>query len=174
MVLILGRPKNGVTSILRAISWNHKCLSEVTGQLDFGNLLTDAMITTRLRPQIVIIEETDNYFPSLQVLDTLNIAARCKTPKTWPGRMSRAKWVQSKLDLRSSEESVADSLGSGHQICFGPASDALEYFKELGFLQTPNQPIADFLCSVTDPSTTKIQLETSRSVPMRLSEFVAD
>ncbi|CAH7668705.1 hypothetical protein BY996DRAFT_4585950, partial [Phakopsora pachyrhizi] len=117
MVLILGRPKNGVTSILRAISWNQKCLSEVTGQLDFGNLLTDAMITARLRPQIVIIKETDNHFPSLQVLHTLNIAARCKTPKTWLGRMSRAKWVQSKVKNWSSifnfsESTLRTAVGS--------------------------------------------------------------
>ncbi|CAH7685523.1 hypothetical protein PPACK8108_LOCUS20066, partial [Phakopsora pachyrhizi] len=46
-------------------------------------------------------------------------------------------------------------LHSGHQIYFGPALDAVEYFKELGVLQTPNQPIADFLCSVTNPSTKK-------------------
>ncbi|KAI8462016.1 ABC-2 type transporter-domain-containing protein [Phakopsora pachyrhizi] len=260
MVLILGRPKSGVTSILRAISLNHECFSEVTGQLDFGNLSMDAIITTGLRPQIVMIEEADDHFPSLQVLDTLNLAARCKTPKTRPGRMSRAEWVQSEVKSWSSIFNISEStlrtavgseklrgisggerrrvsvieglltrssvlcldnvtagldsfssyqlikslkvwckvdqtsaavglrqvsdviyqlfdkvsvVHSGHQIYFGPASDAVEYFKELGFLQTPNQPIADFLCSVTDPSTRKIQLETSKSVPMRPSEFVA-
>ncbi|CAH7670663.1 hypothetical protein PPACK8108_LOCUS5382, partial [Phakopsora pachyrhizi] len=61
---------------------------------------------------------------------------------------------------------------SGHQIYFGTASDAVEYFKEIGFLQTPNQAIANFLCSVTNPSTRKIQLETSKLVPLRPSGFV--
>ncbi|CAH7683508.1 hypothetical protein BY996DRAFT_4540077, partial [Phakopsora pachyrhizi] len=44
-------------------------------------------------------------------------------------------------------------LHSSHQIYFGLASDAVEYFKELGVLQTPTHLIANFLCSVTNPST---------------------
>lgn len=43
-------------------------------------------------------------------------------------------------------------LDQGHQIYYGPASEARNYFESLGFKSMPRQSTADYLTGCTDPS----------------------
>ncbi|PLW13544.1 hypothetical protein PCANC_09627 [Puccinia coronata f. sp. avenae] len=260
LLLVLARPRGGMTSFLRAISLNHESFSAVTGHLDFGSLSSERLKSLGLKPLIIMIEESDEHFSSLKVSNTLSLAAKCQTPRSRPHRISRADWARSevsnwakifgftcttlqtfigsealrgisggerkrvsiieglltrcatlcldnatagldsansyhlikslkewcKIDrtsaaigLRQASDGLynlfdkVSVLYQGHQIYFGPTSQAVQYFKELGFIQAPNQPIADFLCSVTDPSTSKIRPDATREIPQTPAEFVA-
>ncbi|KAJ6441375.1 multidrug resistance protein CDR1 [Purpureocillium lavendulum] len=42
-------------------------------------------------------------------------------------------------------------LEKGHEIFFGPVSEARGYFENLGFISVPGQTTAEFLVAVTDP-----------------------
>lgn len=261
LLLVLARPRGGMTSLLRAISLNHASFSAVTGHLDFASLPRERLESLGLKPLIVMIEESDQHLPSLKVNNTLSLAANCRTPKSRPHHITRANWAESEvsnwskiLDLSSTTldtcigsdsfrgvsggerkrvsiieglltrcatlcldnptagldsansyhlikslkewckidrtsaaiglRQASDSLYNlfdkvsvlyqGHQIYFGPTSEAVQYFKELGFIQTPNQPIADFLCSVTDPDTVRTQPGTTHhEIPKTPAQFVA-
>ncbi|OAV90720.1 hypothetical protein PTTG_00050 [Puccinia triticina 1-1 BBBD Race 1] len=258
LLLVLARPRGGMTSLLRALSLNHQSFSAVSGHLDFGSLSSERLESLGLKPLITMIEEYDEHLSSLKVLDTLALAANCRTPKSRPHRISRADWAKSELinwstifgfssstlgtcigseairgvsggerrrvsiieglltrgavlcldnatagldsansyhlikslkewckvdrtsaaiGLRQASDGLyslfdkVSVLHDGHQIYFGPTAEAVGYFEELGFLHTPNQPIADFLCSVTDPSTAKAR--QGAQIPRSPAEFVA-
>ncbi|POW07774.1 hypothetical protein PSTT_08029, partial [Puccinia striiformis] len=260
LLLVLARPRGGMTSLLRAISLSHESFSAVTGHLDFGSLSSERLEFLGLKPLVTMIEEHDEHLPSLTALDTMTLAAKCRTPKSRPQRMSRADWARSEvanwskifgfssatlhtcigseairgvsggerrrvsiieglltrcavlcldnatagLDSANSYQLIkslkewckvdrtsaviglrqagdglynlfdkVSVLYEGHQIYFGPTSEAVQYFKELGFIQTANQPIADFLCSVTDPSTARRQSDAPNDIPQTPAEFVA-
>jgi len=261
LLLVLARPRGGMTSLLRAISLNHGSFSAVTGHLDFASLPRERLESLGLKPLIVMIEESDQHLPSLKVSNTLSLAANCRTPKSRPHHITRANWAESEVSnwckiFGFSSTTLSTCIGSdsfrgvsggerkrvsiieglltrcatlcldnptagldsansyhlikslkewckidrtsaaiglrqasdglynlfdkvsvlyqGHQIYFGPTSEAVQYFKELGFIQTPNQPITDFLCSVTDPATVRTQPGTTRhEIPKTPAQFVA-
>ncbi|MBW0500769.1 hypothetical protein O181_040484 [Austropuccinia psidii MF-1] len=260
MLLVLGRPGGGMTTMLRTISLNHDSFSFVDGHIDFGLLSPENILKHGLRSQILMIEETDDHLSSLKVNQTLSLAARCKTPMPLPPGIHREDWANSevknwsnilgispttlntiigsglskgisggerkrvsviegllarpsvlcldnvtagldslnsyhlinaiknwcKVDQTSAVvglRQVSDSLYrlfdrvsvlyDGHQIYFGPIWLAPQYFIDLGFIHTQNQPIADFLCSVTDPSTRKIRTGFHQNIPVTPTEFVA-
>ncbi|KAA1075362.1 ATP-binding cassette transporter snq2 [Puccinia graminis f. sp. tritici] len=260
LLLVLARPRGGMTSLLRAISLNHESFSAVTGHLDFGSLPSERLESVGLKPLVTMIEEYDEHLPSLNVQNTLGLAAKCRTPRSRPHWMSRAEWARSEVlnwskVFRLSSTTLETYIGSeairgvsggerrrvsiieglltrcavicldnatagldsansyhlvkslkewckvdrtsaaiglrqasdglynlfdkvsvlheGHQIYFGPTSEAVQYFQELGFLHSPNQPIADFLCSVTDPSTAKARSDPAHEVPHTPAEFIA-
>lgn len=260
MLLVLGRPRSGMTTLLRALSLNHQSFSALEGHLDFGSLSPELIQRHGLKPLIGMIEENDAHLASLKAIETLLFAANCRTPRSKIRPIDRSPWAHSEVanwakvfglssptleTLVGSElvrglsggerkrvsiieglltRSAAlcldnvtaglDSVNSyhlikslkqwskidqtstviglrqagdglyhlfdkvsvlyeGHQIYFGPTSEAVEYFVRLGFLQTKNQPITDFLCSVTDPLTRKISPNPPHPVPLTPSEFVA-
>ncbi|SMY27542.1 unnamed protein product [Zymoseptoria tritici ST99CH_1A5] len=62
-------------------------------------------------------------------------------------------------------------LYEGRQIFFGPASEAKEYFIDLGFEPKPRQTTADFLTSVTSPAERRIRKDFVGRIPATPDDF---
>ncbi|KAK7205985.1 ABC-2 type transporter-domain-containing protein, partial [Myxozyma melibiosi] len=60
---------------------------------------------------------------------------------------------------------------SGHQIYFGPASEARAYFEDLGFVPAPRVTTADFLTSITRPAERRIRPGYENRVPKTPEDF---
>ncbi|PLB43646.1 ABC transporter CDR4 [Aspergillus steynii IBT 23096] len=64
-------------------------------------------------------------------------------------------------------------LYEGRQIYFGPASDAKQFFLEMGFECPGRQTTADFLTSLTSPAERLVRPGFENSVPRTPDEFAA-
>ncbi|KAK9451103.1 ABC-2 type transporter-domain-containing protein [Limtongia smithiae] len=62
---------------------------------------------------------------------------------------------------------------SGHQIFFGPANEARQYFEDLGFEAPPLITTADFLTSITQPRHRQIKAGWTAKVPQTPEELEA-
>ncbi|KAJ0423003.1 ABC-2 type transporter-domain-containing protein [Aspergillus carlsbadensis] len=77
MLLVLGRPGAGCTTLLSVLANNRLGYEEVTGDVFYGNMSADE--AERYRGQIIINNEEEVFFPTLSVEDTLDFAARMKS-----------------------------------------------------------------------------------------------
>lgn len=64
-------------------------------------------------------------------------------------------------------------LYEGRQIYFGPASEAKQFFIDMGFYCPPRQTTADFLTSLTNPAERRVRPGFEGRVPNTPDEFVA-
>ncbi|KAI9312444.1 ABC-2 type transporter-domain-containing protein [Dichotomocladium elegans] len=79
MLLVLGRPGSGCTTLLRVMSELRQGFTEVTGDVKYGGI--DAREFSKLyRGEVVYNEEEDINYPTLTAKQTLQFALRCKTP----------------------------------------------------------------------------------------------
>ncbi|KAL4876947.1 ABC-2 type transporter-domain-containing protein [Aspergillus karnatakaensis] len=62
-------------------------------------------------------------------------------------------------------------LYEGHQIYFGPTTEAQRFFEEMGFICPPRQTTADFLTSLTSPSERRVRPGYEDKVPRTPTEF---
>ncbi|KAH8673305.1 ABC-2 type transporter-domain-containing protein [Xylariales sp. PMI_506] len=101
MLLVLGRPGSGCTSLLKIIANMRGEFPDVHGQVQYGNM--DHKEARQFRHQITMNTEDDLHFPTLKVGETMEFAASNKIPK---------------LDGRSyvdeSTDRILASLGIGH------------------------------------------------------------
>jgi ABC-type multidrug transport system ATPase subunit len=98
MLLVLGRPGAGCTSLLNVLSNNRLGYKEVTGDVSFGSM--SAKEAKQYRGQIVVNTEEEILFPTLTVEDTIDFAARMKVPYHLPpGITTHEKYVQSYKDF---------------------------------------------------------------------------
>lgn len=98
MLLVLGRPGAGCTSLLNVLSNNRLGYEEVTGDVRYGNM--SAVEAKQYRGQIVMNTEEEIFFPTLSVEDTIDFAARMKTPyELPPGVVTHEEYVQSYKDF---------------------------------------------------------------------------
>ena len=82
MLLVLGRPGSGCTTLLNMLSNRRRGYAKVTGDVRFGTLTPDE--ASQYRGQIVMNTEEELFFPSLTVGQTLDFATRLKTPSNIP------------------------------------------------------------------------------------------
>ncbi|KAJ4183507.1 hypothetical protein NW755_009542 [Fusarium falciforme] len=107
MLLVLGRPGSGCTSLLRVLSNHREAFQEVTGHTKYGNM--DHNQAKKYRQQIVFNTEDDIHFPTLTVNQTMKFALRNKVPRERPEHVEKKHhFVQ---DMRNH---ILDSLGIGH------------------------------------------------------------
>ncbi|KAF4445685.1 ATPase [Fusarium albosuccineum] len=107
MLLVLGRPGSGCTSLLRVLSNHREAFQEVTGQARYGSM--NHVEATKFRQQIVFNTEDDIHFPTLTVNQTMKFALRNKVPRERPDHVEKKHhFVQ---DMRNH---ILDSLGIGH------------------------------------------------------------
>jgi hypothetical protein len=98
MLLVLGRPGAGCTSLLNVLSNNRLGYKEVTGDVSFGSM--SAKEAKQYRGQIVMNTEEEIFFPTLTVEDTIDFAARMKVPYHQPpGITTHEEYVQSYKDF---------------------------------------------------------------------------
>ncbi|ODM18850.1 hypothetical protein SI65_05467 [Aspergillus cristatus] len=82
MLLVLGRPGAGCTTLLSVLANNQLGYEEVTGDVNYGNM--SAVEAKQYRGQIIMNTEEEIFFPTLTVEDTIDFAARMKVPYQLP------------------------------------------------------------------------------------------
>lgn len=82
MLLVLGRPGSGCTTLLNMLANNRRGYAKVTGDVHFGSLTADE--AKRYRGQIIMNTEEEIFFPSLTVGQTMDFATRLNVPFTLP------------------------------------------------------------------------------------------
>ncbi|KAJ5423938.1 CDR ABC transporter [Penicillium cf. griseofulvum] len=94
MLLVLGRPGAGCTTLLSVLANNRLGYEEITGDVTYGNMSSED--AKRYRDQIIMNTEEEIFFPTLSVEDTINFVARMKVPYNLPpGFESPEEYVQS-------------------------------------------------------------------------------
>ncbi|PNP40055.1 hypothetical protein TGAMA5MH_07977 [Trichoderma gamsii] len=98
MLLVLGRPGSGCTTLLSVLANNRRGYEEVTGDVTFGNMSADE--AKEYRGQIIMNTEEEIFFPNLTVEDTIDFAARMKAPYHLPpGIKTHEEYAQSYKDF---------------------------------------------------------------------------
>lgn len=86
MLLVLGRPGSGCTSLLKILANRRQGYAEVEGDVSFGSM--NPKQAEQYRGQIVINTEEELFFPTLTVGQTIDFATRMKVPYHLPSTMS--------------------------------------------------------------------------------------
>jgi len=78
MLLVLGRPGSGCTTLLSVLANRRRGCASVTGDVWYGSM--SAAEAEQYRGQIVMNTEEELFFPSLTVTQTIDFATRLKVP----------------------------------------------------------------------------------------------
>lgn len=78
MLLVLGRPGSGCTTLLKMLANRRNGYAEVEGDVHFGSMT--AKEAEQYRGQIVMNTEDELFFPTLTVGQTMDFATRLKVP----------------------------------------------------------------------------------------------
>lgn len=100
MLLVLGRPGSGCTTLLKVLANHRRGYATVAGDVRYGCMSADE--AAQYRGQIVLNSEDELFFPSLTVGQTMDFATRLKISSA--GQQRR----------RETRDSILDSLGIGH------------------------------------------------------------
>ncbi|CRG90900.1 ABC multidrug transporter, putative [Talaromyces islandicus] len=107
MMLVLGRPGSGCTSLLRVLSNDRDSFDEVVGETRYGSMgHKEAKI---FRQQIMFNNEDDIHFPTLTVNRTIKFALRTKIPRERPGHLQNEKEF-----VNQERDGILESLGIPH------------------------------------------------------------
>ncbi|KAF9428716.1 hypothetical protein BGZ94_001367 [Podila epigama] len=79
MVLVLGRPGAGCSTLLRVLANQRKNYKDVSGNVTYGPFTADE-IAKHHRGEVVYNQEDDFHYPTLTVRQTLEAAIKTKTP----------------------------------------------------------------------------------------------
>lgn len=79
MLLVLGRPGAGCTSLLKLLANRRSGFAEIDGEIHYGSLRHDE--AKKYQGQIVMNTEDEIFFPTLTVGQTIDFATRMKVPK---------------------------------------------------------------------------------------------
>ncbi|KAI9477693.1 P-loop containing nucleoside triphosphate hydrolase protein [Coemansia mojavensis] len=79
MLLVLGRPGSGCSTLLRVLGNRRKEYKHIDGSVSYGGL-TPEEISKQYRGQVAYCAEDDDHYPMLTVKQTLEFAIDCKMP----------------------------------------------------------------------------------------------
>ncbi|ORX47211.1 hypothetical protein DM01DRAFT_1339227 [Hesseltinella vesiculosa] len=79
MLLVLGRPGAGCTSLLKVIANMRGSFTDIDGDLSYGGI-DHKVFANNYRGQVCYNGEEDLHYPTLSLKQTLEFALRCKTP----------------------------------------------------------------------------------------------
>ncbi|KAF9885458.1 hypothetical protein FE257_012894 [Aspergillus nanangensis] len=91
MLLVLGRPGSGCTTLLNALSNRRAGYRSVTGDVRFGTMTPEEAM--QYKGQIVMNSEEEIFFPTLTVGQTMDFATRLKIPFNLPEGATPADWA---------------------------------------------------------------------------------
>ncbi|KFH67291.1 hypothetical protein MVEG_06026 [Podila verticillata NRRL 6337] len=99
MILVLGRPGSGCSTLLRVLANDRKNYKKVLGEVSFNNL-SAANVTKHYKGEVLYNQEDDFHYPTLTVRQTLETAIRAKTPRArLPGVDTRKDFRDQLLDV---------------------------------------------------------------------------
>lgn len=78
MLLVLGNPGAGCTTLLSLLSNHRNGFAEITGDVSFGSMTSQE--AKEYRGEIILNTEEEIFFPALSVGDTMDFATRLKVP----------------------------------------------------------------------------------------------
>ncbi|KAI8318413.1 hypothetical protein GQ54DRAFT_266942 [Martensiomyces pterosporus] len=78
MLLVLGRPGSGCSTLLRVLGNQRKSYTKIDGTVSYGGLSPEE-VARSYRGEVAYNQEDDVHFPTLTVRKTLNFAIQCKT-----------------------------------------------------------------------------------------------
>ncbi|QKX63303.1 uncharacterized protein TRUGW13939_10472 [Talaromyces rugulosus] len=107
MLLVLGRPGSGCTTLLNILANRRKGYAGVSGDVWYGSMTPEE--AAHHRGQIVMNTEEELFFPTLTVGQTMDFATKLKVPHHLPND------VASKQDLRlETKDFLLESMGIQH------------------------------------------------------------
>jgi ABC-type multidrug transport system ATPase subunit len=106
MLLVLGRPGSGCSTLLKMLSNKRGGYKSVEGDVRFGSM--DSNETKKYRGQIVLNSEEEIFFPTLTVGQTMDFATRLKVPFHLPDGMTASEYQQ------ASKKFLLESVGISH------------------------------------------------------------
>lgn len=107
MLLVLGRPGSGCTTLLNVLANKRRGYSSVTGDVHYGSMTADE--AKKHRGQIVMNTEEELFFPSLTVGQTMDFATRLNVPFRLPNGVNTAE--EYRIENR---DFLLESLGIEH------------------------------------------------------------
>ena len=107
MLLVLGRPGSGCTTLLSLLANRRRGYTSVEGDVHYGSI--PAADAGQYRGQIVMNTEEELFFPSLTVDQTMDFATRLKVP--FSADQDAAAREQARKDTR---DYLLESLGISH------------------------------------------------------------
>jgi ATP-binding cassette subfamily G (WHITE) protein 2 (SNQ2) len=106
MLLVLGRPGAGCTTLLKLLANRRSGFAEIDGEVHYGSLRHDE--ATKYQGQIVMNTEDEIFFPSLTVGKTIDFATRMKVPNhTTAGYSSKEEARQASRDFVLKQLSIS-------------------------------------------------------------------
>ncbi|GKZ97062.1 hypothetical protein AnigIFM59636_011812 [Aspergillus niger] len=257
MLLVLGRPGAGCSTMLKTISADTNGLDLSSSSVISYNGILQHLMQKNYKGELLYNQEVEKHFPHLTVGETLNFAAAARMPRILPNGMSKQEYIKhmrdvvmavfglshtvntkvgsdfvrgvsggerkrvsiaemalagsplccwdnatrgldsaSSLDfvkaLRTSSRIFGTThvstlyqpsqavyhcfdkvmvLYQGHEIFFGPTTEAKQYFEDMGWYCPARQTTADFLTSITNPSERRPREGFEARVPRTPEEF---
>ncbi|KAL5355513.1 ABC-2 type transporter-domain-containing protein [Aspergillus floccosus] len=107
MLLVLGRPGSGCTTLLKMLSNRRLGYRSVEGDVRYGSLTADE--AAKYRGQIVMNTEEELFFPTLTVGETMDFATRLKVPFNFPKGVESAEAYQ-----QETKKFLLESMGISH------------------------------------------------------------
>nr|RBR01087.1 hypothetical protein FVER53263_10580 [Fusarium verticillioides] len=198
LLLVLGRPGSGVSTLLKTIAGHtHGLHLDDSSEFNYQGIPWDLM-HRNFRGEVIYQAETDIHFPQLTVGDTLLFAALARTPQHIIANISRHVYAEHMRDAVMAIFGISNTLNTkvgddfirgvsggerkrefdkvlllyeGRQIFFGPTSEATQYFTTMGFECPQRQTAADFLTSLTNPDERIVRPGFENKVPRSPDEF---
>lgn len=106
MLLVLGRPGSGCTTLLKMLANRRGGYKSVEGDVRFGSM--NPKEAEVFRGQIVMNTEEEIFFPALTVGQTMDFATRLKVPFHLPDGMTALEYQQ------ASKKFLLESVGISH------------------------------------------------------------
>ncbi|KAK2768713.1 hypothetical protein FQN54_000569 [Arachnomyces sp. PD_36] len=107
MLLVLGRPGSGCTTLLNMLANRRRGYAKVDGDVRYGSMTHKE--AAQYRGQIVMNTEEELFFPSLTVGQTIDFATRLKTPFNIPKETENAAAYQAEM-----KKFLLQSMGITH------------------------------------------------------------
>ncbi|PHH61101.1 hypothetical protein CDD81_763 [Ophiocordyceps australis] len=107
MLLVLGRPGSGCTTLLKMLANKRKGYANVTGDVHYGSMKASEM--KQYSGQVIMNTEEEVFFPTLTVGQTMDFATRLKVPFSLPQGVADGDALR-----RESHEFLLQSMNIQH------------------------------------------------------------
>ncbi|SCW04561.1 LAFE_0H16270g1_1 [Lachancea fermentati] len=98
MLLVLGRPGAGCSTLLKTVAGETSGFFEVNGEISYDGISQKEMMK-RYKTDVIYNGEMDVHFPHLTVQQTLDFALSCKIPKVRVNNASRKQYIRAMREL---------------------------------------------------------------------------
>ncbi|KAJ0417268.1 ABC-2 type transporter-domain-containing protein [Aspergillus carlsbadensis] len=109
MLLVLGRPGSGCTTLLKMLANQRLGYKTISGDVRYGSMTAEE--AGQYRGQIVMNTEEELFFPSLTVGETMDFATRLKVPARMPNGVESPE-----AHREETKKFLLESMGISHTV----------------------------------------------------------